>query len=326
MSRELKKTPGRRVPTQIEDPRSRPNALDYRDGVCYLEDLEIGDAGAGYRRNQVLVIFSQLFEPDDGVPMRPLNEAYTVLEAPPLGQQVDNCRMKFWSVRFYGCQVINMGENGLEKFSPIRGGNPCKSLDIDQIPMTIQGWIRTDDGMFRSFDVIGDRTVEVYGSQITAGFLAPEGSVLVYGLAPDGSDDPQFQGIVSQSWAGVTITPIINNSSQQNDEFTRCIQANPSTTGADGTYVIIPPGSRHVQVSIPNPPAVVADLVAAFTWIPQNGLAWPFEGSSSVVDFSAELVGSGQSKRLALPNAPFIRVENKGDSVVSLCFTFTKEL
>lgn len=330
-NRRLKKPGGgvelRREPVQIDRRgRSRPNAIDYRDEVCFLEDLRIGDAGAGYRRNQVLTIFSQLFDNVTDATLVDFTEPYTVLEAPPLGQELDNCRMKLWSVRFYGSSLIRMGDTGNELFSPIRGGGTGSiSATIDQVPTPIKGWIRTDDGIFRCYDILGDRTVEVYGTHIVAGLLAPANSVLVYQLPPDGSEDPKFDGIVDQSTVGVTVHPIVTNSTQSNDECTRCVTV-PVGVGAASTVIPIPPGSRYATISTPYTAAALAGFEAYFSWIPPATTVFVGESPSSNMIITGELVALGQSRRLHIPGTPFMRFTNASAGPISVCVTFTKEL
>lgn len=326
MTRQLKKPAGRH-PAQIYDPQARPNAIDYRDGVRYLDDLEIGDAGAGIRHNRKMTIVSQLFPNTAGIgSLAPFTQVFLVMQAPPTGQLLDNCRHRLWSVRFYGCSLIRMGEGGAEKFRPIRRGTGCQSLDIDQVPTPIKGWIRTDDGMFRCFDIIGDRTVEVYGTHITAGFLAPDNAYDLYALPPDGSDDPDTDGIVDQSEVGVTISPIVTNSTQVNDECTRCVSIPIGATGANAVVFPIPPGSRVATISTPYAAGDLAGLTVDFSYIPPTTTVYTGEGASSNIDVTGELVPLGQTRRLNIPNTPFMRFETTGDVPLDICVTFGKEL
>lgn len=332
MNRRLKK-PAARHPAQIHDPTSRPNAIDYRDDVEFLYDLEIGDAGAGYRRNRKMTLVSQLFANDDGAVLVPFNNTFTVMSAPPMGQLIDNCRHRFWSVRFYGCSLIRMGDEGNTKFDPIRRGTGCVAETYDQVGTPIKGWIRTDDGMFRCYDILGDRTVEVYSTHITAGFLAPENAYDLYSLAPDGSEDVATDGIVDQSEVGVTISPVVMNSTQVNDDCTRCINVPSGAIGATAVGFPIPPGSRYATISTPyagpfgrDGAGVAVGLIVDFSWVPPGNGSFKGEGPSSNMPVSGELVPYGQTRRLNIPGTPFMRFQNPTNGDLPVCVTFSKEL
>ena len=63
MSRkDLSRMRGQRVPAEPFDPSRSQDPAKIRDDVCYLYDLKIGDAGAGYRRLKRNLIFSRLFD------------------------------------------------------------------------------------------------------------------------------------------------------------------------------------------------------------------------------------------------------------------------
>ncbi len=332
MNRRLKKPAGQH-PTQRSDRRALHKPVDYLDGDIYLDDLKIGDAGAGYRRNHKLTIVSQLFENSDTATLVPFEQTYTVLMAPPMGQPIDNCRHRLWSVRFYGCSLIRMGDGGAEKFMPIRRGTGCVGDTYNQVPTPIKGWIRTDDGMFRCFDILGDRTVEVYGTHITAGFLAPINSYDLYTLAPDGSEDVAIDGIVDQSAVGVTISPIVVNSTQVNDDCTRCVIVPSGAMGATAVAFPIPPGSHYATISTPfagpfgrDGGGVAVGLIVDFSWVPPGTGVFVGEGPSANMPVSGELVPYGQTRRLNIPGTPFMRFQNPTDGDLSVCVTFTKEL
>lgn len=316
MNRRLKKSAGRH-PAQIHEPSSRPNAIDYRDDVDFLYDLKIGDAGAGYRRNRKMTLVSQLFEFSDSATLVPFTNVFTVMQAPPSGQLIDNCRHRLWSVRFYGCSLIRMGDTGSEEFLPVRRGTGCGSEDYDQMPTPIKSWIRTDDGMFRCYDILGDRTVEVYGTHITAGFLAPENAYDLYALPPDGSQDVPSDGIVDQSEVGVTISPIVTNSTQVNDDCTRCIIVPSGAVAGIAVGFPIPPGSRFATISTPfagpfgvDGGGLAIGLIVDFSWVPPGNGAFAGEGPSANMSVSGELVPFGQTRRLNIPGTPFMRFQN----------------
>ena len=332
MNRRLKKpaVPAVRHPDQIYRPESRPNANDYRDNVECLSDLPIGDAGAGYRRMETVTVFGQIAENVATASLAPLNDSWVVVEAPALGQLVDRCRMKLWSVRFAGTSLLRYADGGNAKFKPIRGGNTQKSLDLDQVATFMQGWIRTDDGEFRYYDILGDRTVETYGSHMVAGIIIPESFVDIYALKSDGSEDPELNGLTLQSSVSVTISPICVNSTQSGDEVTRCAVIGAGTTGTQATFIPVPAGARRMTVSVNATAAQAAGLTGEFTWVPprQHGDGSLFVGDNANLnsEFTAQLVTPGQSPNFFIPNAPYVRFENTGGDDVPVCLTFTKEI
>ena len=338
MARSLKKSPQRqpqqqgRHPQEISDLRSRPNAVDYRDNVSFQEDLQIGDAGAGYRRHRTMSIFSKLF--DGGLaapPPIPFDKTYTVVMDPPLGRPLDYCRYYLYSVRFYGCSKIQMEDEGDTYFLPDRNSTcACESDTVDQVPTPLKGWIRTDDGMFRVFDILGDRTVEVYALHLTAGILAPANSYDVFtrereDKAPAAGVEGAFNGVVDQSCVGVSITSIITTATQTNDQYTRCVSI-PVGAGPSSTIIPVNPGSRAVRISTPSAAAALVGFTAAFSWVPPSATLLGGDASAGNVDFTGEIIAQGQTRQLAIPGTPYLRFGNTSGNPIPICITFLKEL
>jgi hypothetical protein len=294
------------------------NPANIRDDVCYLYDLKIGDAGAGYRRHNKVTVFSQLFPNIAQSFLNPFTSQYTVAQDPPSQAPIDQCRLRLFHVKFYGQSLIRMGSNGDDSFLPDRKGcGPDRPLT--QVSTPLKGWIQTDDGMWEVFDILGRRYFEVYALHVQAGFLAPSPSYLLKDRLPDGSQDTAFDGIVDQSCVGVEISEVVVNSGQGSspDDETRCVVVPP----ADTVVIPVPSGARSVCVSMDA--VVLPGFRAFFSWNPSTG---SFKGASEV-EFTAELAPTSQTRRLCIPDTPFIRFFN-GDPAdpVQLCLTFGTEI
>lgn len=317
MSRKnLSRMRGQRVPAEPFDPSRSQNPAKVRDDACYLYDLEIGDAGAGIRRLKRNLIFSRLFDNVAGSTLNPFTKQYAVVQDPPMGMTYDNCRVKMFSVKFWGQSLIRMGDTGNDFFSPDRSTNGPNEA-FAQVPTPLKGYIRTDAGMWQIFDILGSRTFEVYATHVDAGFLAPESSYDASALLSDGSQDTAFDGLVDQSYLGVSISQVVVNSTQVEDDVTRTVILPPNTR------VVVPvlPGARSVCVSNGGFP-VAGTLTGAFTW---NPTTTAFKGFADI-PFDA-LVSGIQTTRKCIPDTPFMVFENTSLAVpIQVYLTFSKEL
>ena len=315
MSRkDLSRMRGQRVPAQPFDPSRSQNPAKVRDDACYLYDLEIGDAGAGYRRLKRNLIFSRLFDNVAGSTLNPFTKKYAVVQDPPLGESYDNCRLKIFHVEFWGQSLIQMGNTGDDFFLPDRSTNGPDGA-FTQVPTPLKGYLRADDGMYQIFDILGSRNIEIYATHVDAGFLAPESSCDASALPPDGSKDTAFDGIVDQSYVGVSISQVVVNGTQIPDDMTRCV----AVDNANPVVFPVPSGARSVCIS---PGAFGAALGVSFTWNPST---LSFKGLSDV-DVSLELATGEQTRRLCIPDTPFMRVTTDSGNPIQVCFTFSKEL
>jgi len=317
MSRkDLSRMRGPSIPAQPYDPsRRRDPSRGVSDDVCFLEDLKIGDAGAGYRRLKRNIIFSRLFDNVDESTLNPFSRVYTVAQDPPPGGTYDNCRIKLFSVHFWGQSLIRMGDLGNDFFLPDRTGNgPVGPLT--QVPTPLKGYIKTDDGMWQIFDILGARTFQVYATHIDAGFLAPEASYDASALPLDGSLDTSFDGLVDQSYLGVSISQVVVNSTQVEDDYTRVVRFED---GGPEILVPVPGGARSVCVSTDS----VVPVVMNFTWNPTLA---PFKGFPDI-PVGAEIIVGEQTPRMCIPGTPFIRLDvPTAASPLSIALTFAKEL
>lgn len=309
------------IPAQPYDPSRRQNpSRGVSDDVCFLEDLEIGDAGAGYRMLKKNVIFSRLFDNVDEATLNPFTKAYAVAQDPPPGGTYDNCRIKMFSVHFWGTSLIRMGDVGNDFFFPDREGNALSAGPdgpLTQVPTPLKGYIKTDDGIWQIFDILGARTFQVYGTHIDAGFLAPDASYDASSLPLDGSSDTSFDGLVDQSDVGVSISRVVVNSTQVEDDYTRVVRI--PFPPATEVLVPIPGGSRSVCVSTDTGDPVVMN----FTWNPTLAA---FKGFPDI-PVTAEILPAEQTPRMCIPGTPFIRLSVTGQaSPVTVALTFAKEL
>lgn len=316
MSRkDLSRNRGQRVPAQPFDPNRSQNPAKVRDDACYLYDLEIGDAGAGYRRQKRNIIFSRLFDNVPSSTLNPFTKQYAVAQDPPMGGTYDNCRIKLFNVKFWGQSLIRMGDNGDDSFLPDRSTNGADAA-FTQVPSPLKGYIRTDAGMWQIFDILGSRTFEVYGTHVDAGYLAPEASYDASARLSDGSQDTAFDGIVDQSYVGVSISKVVVNSTQVEDDLSRNVRLDPG----DRLVVPVTPGARSVCISNGGFP-VAGTVTAEFSWNP-TGLA--FKGLDSLA--AGVLVSGVQTSRLCIPGTPFMILENTGAVISQVALTFSKEL
>ena len=307
------------IPAQPYDPSRRQNpSRGVSDDVCFLEDLEIGDAGAGYRMLKKNVIFSRLFDNVSNSTLNPFTKVYQVAQDPPPGGTYDNCRIKMFSVHFWGTSLIRLGDNGDDFFFPDREGNALSAGPdgpLTQVPTPLKGYIKTDDGIWQIFDILGARTFQVYGTHIDAGFLAPDASYDASSLPLDGSSDTSFDGLVDQSDVGVSISRVVVNSTQVEDDYTRVVRIPLGVT----VLVPVTGGARSVCVSTDSTFPVSMD----FTW---NPLLVAWKGLSDI-PVSAEIVVSEQTPRMCIPGAPFIRLSILGAAGPrTVALTFAKEL
>jgi len=307
------------IPAQPYDPSRRQNPARVSDGVCYLDDLEIGDAGAGFRMLKKNVIFSRLFDNVANATLNPFTKAYAVAQAPPAGGTYDDCRIKFFSVHFWGTSLIRSGSNGDDFFFPDREGNALSGGPdgpLTQVPTPLKGYIKTDDGIWQIFDILGARTFEVYGTHIDAGYLAPDASYDASALPLDGSQDTSYDGVVDQSCVGVSISQVVVNSTQVEDDYTRVVRIPDAVTEV---LVPVPGGARSVCVSS----NVLGAIAMNFTWNPN---LTAFKGQPDL-PVTAEIITLEQTPRMCIPGTPFIRLGAPGaPGPVSVALTFAKEL
>lgn len=319
MSRkDLSRMRGQSIPAQPYDPSRRQNPSRNSDDVCYLDDLKIGDAGAGYRMLKTSTIFSRLFDNVDEATLNPFTKAYATAQDPPPGGTYDTCRIKMFNVHFWGTSLIRLGDNGNDFFFPEREGNALSGGPdgpFTQVPTPLKGYIKTDDGIWQIFDILGARSFQVYGTHIDAGFLAPEASYDASALPLDGSSDTSFDGLVDQSSVGVSISQVVVNSTQVEDDYTRVVRIPENTT----VLVPVTGGARSVCVSTD----AVVPVAMDFTW---NPLLVAWKGLSDL-PVTAEIITAEQTPRMCIPGTPFIRLAAPvAAGPVSVALTFAKEL
>jgi len=320
MSRNRQGTP---PSAQLE--RRQPNAVQYRDPGCYLYDLPIGDAGSGNVVRKNRFIFAQTIPNVLDAKRDPNNQRYILNTVPQLGAHPDMCRYQFYHVKFYGRTLYrNVGAGAIDpvsinEFPPstansIFGPQVAGDLDTFMGPTTFTGYIETDDGAFQCFDILGRREFDVYAQSINIGIYAPKNSYDVFSTNQE--EQVKFDGLVEQSLIGATITPIVVNSAQNNDECTVCI------TQENGSgRITVPDGARFVSITVP---AKAAGLVSAeFAEYSVPGFEVAIY-DTTIAEIA--VVPGGETGPLRIPNAPFVRIVNAGPDPFMVCATFTEEL
>ena len=312
----LSKMGGGTPPAQPYDPNRSQNPARVSDGACYLDDLEVGDAGAGFRRMRRKTIFSRLFDNVAASTLNPMSKVYTVVQDPPRLAPIDDCRLQFFNVQFWGQSLIRLGNDGDELFLPDRNGNGPNG-PLTQVSTPLKGFIKTDEGMWHIFDVLGSRRFEVYATHVDAGFLAPEMSYDIGGRDPSGADDTTYDGIVDQSYLGVSISMVTTNSTQVSDDYTVVVRIPDAGTPV---LVPIPAGSKTVCITSTT---IIVPVLVNFTWNP-NLIAWKGNSDLPVTD---EVIVNRQTRPLCIPGTPFMRIETQGAAgPVVVALTFSKEL
>lgn len=304
--------------------RRQPNAVQYRDDVCFLYDLPIGDAGSGNVVRKNRLIYAQSYDLSAGNKRAAYNKKYVLSTVPTLGFHPDMCRYQFYHVKFYGKSIIRNSQAPGGNTEPI-GVEEFQSnglwIEPDITPTSLQGYIETDDGMIEVFDILGRREFDVYAQSINVGILAPTVSYDIFDLGPNEKGEI-FSGIVEESLVGATVTPIVVNSGQQNDEVTRCATVPARVAPNDGKVAItVPPGARFAAVNIPA--AASGSVTAEFVHYAAG--VEPTAGDMTLAEIA--LVYGGQTGKLSIPDAPFIEFTNTDETTdYFACVTFTEEL
>lgn len=336
--------PNARAPFDRTEPLgkvAKNEAFGFQVQPDRLIDLPPGDAGAGqsvYVRRQ---IFARLDDPATlsvaGNPMDKAIDMATYVSS--------DCRPRFWHVSFFGIAVQRVANavpigpltesqilsEQLEPISEGAAGVANAPVSPDFIPAVTQLQARVmvfdESGQrFYDFDIMGNRSIDVYAWGVTVFILAPAN----VGAIPEqaaynvnrgsGGNLPQtaLGGLVEDAIIGARIVPIVINSTQNTENRTITVVTDPAI---DRTYVPIPPGTRKVQV-INHDSAAEAATWRIFFDAGDDGT---FVGSSEMGNIDIN-VGESKSDVVLVPTCAQIIFEpSPGIAVTGWSLIFTVE-
>ena len=230
-------------------PPSRAEAFGFQERPDNINDLEVGNAGAGVSSFRRAQFYSRIA--DSGAAFNADRFVYNIPIAIATARSADT-RPRFFHVSFLGVSALS-GDQGLPAGPPLSESQILSTAGIAPSNTVLKGRVQVyDESGSRFFDVNihGTSSFSVYAWGISTFILLPSLDGEAQGAEVDVQNLSNLTlrpGLIENTLATGRIIPIFQNATQITDQVTRTVSIPSGAAGGTGA-IPIPPGARAVRI------------------------------------------------------------------------------
>lgn len=303
-------------------PRSRAEAFGFQERPENINDLEVGNAGAGVSSFRRAQFYSRIAGNPDNA-----DEFVYDIPVPIATARSADTRPRFFHVSFFGVSAIS-GDLAAPPGPPLSESQILTTAGVAPTSTVLKGRVQVyDESGSRFFDVNihGTSSFSFYGWGVSTFILLPSLNGVKQGSEVDVQNLSNLQllpGVIENTLATGRIIPIFQNATQITDQITRTT-VTPSGAVGGFSSIPIPPGSRAVRIRA-NIGTAPGDLNPGYEI---NFAVAPLALRPLSMGRISILPGTVQSALVTVPNATHIvfRAVNPADPEVEWIATFVTE-